>query len=469
MTEIPRADDFTELGNAQWLVETHGLDLRYVRAQRRWYCWDGQRWRADETGEAERRMKAIVPALLRQAAEEKSEPHRKHLTQWALECSRARTLEASLRLTTTEQAVAVTADIFDRDPWLLGVANGVLDLRTGELRAPRREDYITMQAPVAYDPRAVAPRWSRFLADITREDPEAQQCLQRVAGYCLTGDAREQQWFFLYGPGGNGKTCFVEVVRGMLGDYATAANFATFLARGHETIREDVARLEGARLVTALEPPENERFNEPLLKHITGGDMVTGRRQYQASREYRPTFKLLLAGNHKPQVWGTDEGWWRRIRTVPFLFTVPPERRVKDYHRVLLAEEGPGILRWAMEGCLDWQRSGGLGEPASWALETAAYRHDEDVLGEFVDSCLHEAPGARVAHTEVRRAYEAFCAAAGLPVLGARTFVSRLRERGYTDDRTGHGRWWRSLSLSTPPTTPPATYRAKEDDDAPPF
>jgi len=471
MIAIPTAElGFTEYGNAQWLVATHGADLRYVRAQRRWVTWDAQRWRTDDTGEVERRMKAIVPTLLRLAADEPDESRRKQLTQWALECSKARTIEASLRLATSEPEVAVGGDLFDRDPWLLNVANGTLELRSGTLRAPRREDYCTKLAPVAYDQGAPAPRWAQFLDDTTRGDAELARYLQRVAGYCLTGETGEQCWFLLYGSGGNGKTCFVEVLRGLLGDYARAASFATFLVRGHETIREDVARLEGARLVTALEPPDDQRFNETLLKMLTGGDTVTARELYRGSHEFRPAFKLLLAGNHKPRVWGTDEGFWRRVRLVPFTFAVPAERRVRDYHQVLLAEEGPGILRWAIEGALGWARDG-LGEPDAVALETTAYRHDEDVLGEFVEACLHETCGATLTHADLRRAYEAWCDRAASPLLGTRVLINRLRERGFVDERSNGQRRWRDLELLTPSPAPgpgPLTHTL-EDDDAPPF
>lgn len=462
----PSGVPLTDLALAERFVGRHGPDLRYVRAWRSWLAWDGRRWDRDASGDAERRLKNVLREMIIEAADLADDRERQAVIGHALACSNAPRLRSILELATTEPQVAASPEEFDRDVWAFTVANGTLDLRSGDLRAHQPDDHITRIAPVPYDPTATCPRWTQFLVDVTRGDAELQRYLQRVAGYCLSGDTSEQVWFFMYGPGGNGKTCFVEVLRGVVGDYGRAASFGTFLLRGHETIREDVARLEGARLVTALEPPEGQRLNEALLKGLTGSDIVTARELYRGSREFRPTFKLLLVGNHKPTVWDTSEGFWRRTRLVPFAFTVPSERRIKDYHRVLLAENGPGILRWAVEGCLRWQREG-LAEPAAVMLETARYRQDEDLLGDFLDSCVHEAPGTSILHHELRAAYERWAAEADAPVLGTRTFINRLRERGYQDVHSNGKRRWRDVMVRSL-QDPAHTVVREEHDAAPP-
>jgi putative DNA primase/helicase len=460
----PRGEALTDLGLAEHFVARCSERIRYVRAWRTWLVWDERRWVRDTSGAVERLLKDVLRARITAAADLTDEREREALIHHVLASGTASRLQSVLELAATEAAVATVPERFDADPWRLNLLNGSLDLQIGTLQPHDAELYETKLAPVAYDPDAACPRWERFIADVTRGDTEHGRYLQRIAGYCLTGNVGEQAWFLACGPGANGKTTFVEVLRGLLGDYARAASFATFLVRGHETIREDIARLAGARLVTALEPPEGQRFNESLLKTLTGNDVVTARELYRGSQEFRPTFKLVLAGNHKPSVWDTSEGFWRRVRVLPFAFTVPPERRVKDYHTLLLAEEGPGILRWALEGCRAWARDG-LGEPTAVTLETAAYRHDEDVLGDFIDAALREQKGSRVAHPDLRRCYEQFCQRADVTLLGSKAFISRLHERGHVDVRSNGKRWWKDLALVPQEQPVPQDH----DDDAPPF
>lgn len=454
MSAVPIAElGLTEFGNAQWLVTNHGADFRHLRAQRQWFRWDGRRWAADTTGEVERRMKLIVPALLQQAAATESDDQaRKQLTRWALECCKARTLEASLRLAQSECEVAATADLFDRDPWLLNVENGVLDLRTGELREHLRETLLTKLAAMPYEPAATCPRWNDFLDEIMDGQLELVHFLQRAIGYALSGDVSEHVVFLLFGTGANGKSTLLETLRHLWGDYARQADFATFLAKRDEPhVRNDLARLAGARFVTAVEAEEGRRFAEAQLKQLTGGDTITARRLYQEHVEFQPQFKLFLAANHKPAVWGTDYAFWRRIRLIPFSVRIPPERQDKDL-RAKLLEERSGILNWALAGFHAW-RTQGLAPPDAVLAATQTYQAEQDVVGDFLaDRCTVSSNGKQVSVEKktLYAAYENFCRDAGTELLSARTFNNRVAERGIVD-RKAHGRrLWLGLELHTP-------------------
>jgi putative DNA primase/helicase len=311
-----------------------------------------------------------------------------------------------LALAATEPEVALRGGDFDRDPWLLNVANGTLDLRTGALRLHRPEDQLTKVAPVAYDAAATAPRWERFLREVTGDDPAMIAFLQRSVGYGLTGNTGEECVFFLYGTGANGKTKFLETLRALLGDYALNANFAMLLDMGKRSsaaASPDIARLRGARFVTAVEAPGGKPFDETVVKQIVGGDTLTARHLYHEEFEFVPAFKLFLAANHKPPVREQTEGFWRRMRLVPFTVTIPEEARDPELLAKLKAEL-PGILNWALAGCAAWRESG-LQPPAVVMRATAAYREENDVIAEWIAACAIMDPTAWTANGDLYKSY----------------------------------------------------------------
>ncbi len=464
---LPGGTPLTDLGLAEELVRRAGADLRHVRPWKTWVWWTAQRWVRDRTGEAERRAKEMLRGLVVDVNELTDEKTRAALIHALLGFGTAPHVKGILDLASTEDGVAALPEVFDAHREMLNTPTGTLDLQTGDCRAHNRDDYLTALTGVAYEPGAVCPRWDRFITDVTSQQPDLAAYLQRVAGYMLTGHTGEQVWFFAYGPGGNGKTTFVEVLRGVLGDYARRANFGTFLAhRGaSDEKREDIARLAGARLVTATEPGEDDRFNASLLKDLTGGDRITARHLYQGSSEFTPHLKLLLVGNHKPECWDTSEGFWRRVKLLPFTYTVPPQHRVKDYHTVLLAEEGPGILAWMVNGCVAWQRHG-LATPEIVERATHTYRDEQDIVGRFLTDCT--APGDTVEGKTLYAAYESWCTTTGDNVLGIRTFNAKLRERGMADFRSNGTRGWKGIRLV--PVTSAATAKpSRETGNEPPF
>ncbi len=437
----------TDLGNAERLVRLHGEDLRYVHSWGKWLEWDGQRFALDVSGEIYRRAKATVRAAYAESAQLSDSEERKALAQWATKSESAARIDAMIQLARAE--VPVAHEMLDADPWALNVANGTLDLRTGELRPHRRADYLTKLAPVVYDESAKAPTWERFLERIL-PDGRVRAFVRRAAGYSLSGDTGEQVLFLLWGGGANGKSTFVETLMLAAGDYSMKTPAETLLARREGAIPNDVAALRGARLVAAVETEEGRRLAEVRVKELTGSDTVSARFMRAEWFTFRPVAKLWLATNHRPRVKGTDEAIWRRIRLIPFTVTIPESERD---HRLSdrLRAELPGILTWAVAGCLEWQRDG-LRPPAAVLAATSSYRAEQDVLGAFLaDRCV-VTPGGWVASDQLFAAYKRWCEETGEHPVSQRALGLALGERGFTDTRRGAGearkRGWQGIGLA---------------------
>lgn len=385
----------SDAGNGERIAADHGADLRYVAAWKGWLAWDGRRWQRDDTGRvsalAQRTMRARVEdfASLLADASKDERPKLLRAVKFALGSESEPRLRAALVL--AQPRLAARPGDFDRDPWLLNVENGTIDLRTGRLRPHRRTDSITRLAPVTFDAAAQCPRWLDFLGRVMGGDEALIAFLRRLVGYIMTGTTDEQVIVLFFGGGANGKSTFVEIVRTLLGTYAQTSPFSTFLAaeRDHGP-RNDLARMAGSRLVVAVETREGRRLDETLVKTLTGGDTVTARYLYGEHFEFRPTFKLVLVANSRPVITGTDHAIWRRVRLVPWTVTISDGERDPRLGEKLRAEL-PGILNWALRGCLEWQ-SDGLGAAETVAAATAAYRAESDEAGRFLDeACAFDA------------------------------------------------------------------------------
>lgn len=397
-------ENLTDLGNARRFIAQHRDTVRSIGQGRgSWRIWDGPRWVSDDTGEVHRLAKGTVRSLHTEAAHAGDEDVRDALLKHAVQSERASSVAALMTLAATEPEITATLDTFDADPWLFNLENGTLDLKTGRLLPHQRDDLISKLAPVEYDHKAKAKRWNKFLLEIMDGDAELVAFLQRAVGYSLTGSTREQCLFFCYGQGSNGKSTFLEIVRALLGDYAQQADFTTFLARKSEGPRNDLARMRGARLVTATEAHGDRGFDETVLKQLTGGDTIVARKLYEEFFEFSPTHKLFLAANHKPLVKEQTEAFWRRIRLIPFTVTFAAEQRDQKLP-VRLANELPGILNWALEGCLAWQADG-LSEPRAVQRATQSYREENDLLGEFVAQRCKFESGAWISTPNLYKAF----------------------------------------------------------------
>ena len=362
----------------------------------------------------------------------------------------------------------MTVDELDSNPWLLNAANGTIDLKTGALRAHSRRDLVTKQAPTAFDPDARCPTWLAFLDTVMAGRQDLIEFLRRAVGYSLTGDVSEQVVFFPYGLGANGKTTFAETVTAMLGDYAQKAprGMLTMRAGNSDGVPNDIARLPGARFVVSNEVEEGRRLAEAQVKDLAGGDTLTARFMRGEFFEFRPTHKLWIYGNHKPVIRGTDEGIWRRMRLIPFEVTIAAAKQDRKLLQKLRAEL-PGILAWAVQGCLDWQRDG-LSAPAEVTEATAAYRAEMDVLADFLSDKCYLAPSATVPKAALFVAYQTWCEVNRERPLGKIAFGARLKERGIADGTTGREktRAWVGVGLLTTPEGENSQNADKSADNA---
>lgn len=438
----------TDLGNAERLEHRVGDALLYVHLWKSWIWWDGRRYIRDTSGEALRQAGETIRAMLAAADTVTDPAEHDRLVKHAMESESAARLNGMLQLATSRLPVAVEA--LETRPMLFNVRNGTIDLTTGALRTHDRADRLMKLAPVDFDPAATCPKWLAFLERVTGGSEALIAFLQRAVGYSLTGDVREQVLLVLYGTGANGKSTFLETLRGLIGDYFLQADFTTFTARreGNEGPRNDLARLAGARMVAAVETEAGSTLAEATVKQVTGGDTITARFLYGEFFDFMPAFKLWLAANHKPNIRGGDEGIWRRIRLVPFTVTIPEAERDKGLPAALRAEL-PGILNWAIAGCLAWQKEG-LGYPSEVRDATAAYRDEMDVFGDFLAARCVVGPAEESRADVLLAAYEGWRVENGERELSPKGFGKKLSERGFQPFKATKGvRSWRGLRVRT--------------------
>ncbi len=297
----------------------------------------------------------------------------------------------------------------DKHKFAFNTPNGILSLKTGKLTKHETKWFITKVSYVEYSENADCPQWHRFLEEIFNGDKELIRYIQKAVGYSMTGQTSEQCVFFLYGTGRNGKSTFLDVIRDIMGDYAANIQPETIMVKHSQSgaINSDIARLKGARFVTSVEPNEGMRINEGLLKQLTGDDVVTARKLYGDEFEFKPEFKLWMATNHKPIIRGTDTGIWRRIHMIPFTMQIP-ENKVDRGLKYKLEREYPAILRWAVEGCLLWQKEGLL-MPRAVLEQVREYRREMDVVSAFIEDRCEAGEGYYVRSSELYAAYSAWC------------------------------------------------------------
>lgn len=433
--EPENAQRLTDLGNAERFVAQHSDHVRYVPQWDEFLTLEGACWKRDRIGSAYQLACDTVRSLWQEAADEKDSTERANLANHARQSERESRISALLKIARTDPRIVVEPEKLDADPWVLGVPNGAIDLRTGELRSMRPSDLITKLAGAPFDPDAQALKWKAYLNRILAGDIELERYLQRAVGYALTADISEQAFFFLYGLGANGKSVFLSVLRWLLNDYAATADSATFLARQHDGPRTDLARLEGTRLVTSLEAGENRRLDEELMKKITGGDPLTARQLYKAEREFVPQFKLLFAANHKPIIRGTADAIWRRVQLIPFLVTIPEAER-NPYLSDELKDELPGILAWAVEGCLLWQEQR-LRPPHVVQAAVEEYRAESDTIARFLEECCESDPSAVTPAKAIYVAYTHWAESMGEYRLSANALGRKLTEKGIPSEKIG--------------------------------
>jgi putative DNA primase/helicase len=440
-----------DTANAARLVWLWGWRLCYLHEAERWLVWDGRRWCDDATGTALRLTETVAAAYRRDAfrlppdSEELRRQAEKRLAH-AHGCLSRQKRRDMLDLAQVERGVTRKTAEFDRDPWMLNVQNGTVDLRTGELRPHRAEDRLTTLAGAAHDPAATCPTWERFLYEVFGGDAELVKYLQRAVGYTLTGSIKEQVFMILHGSGANGKSTLLETLHVVLGDYALHANAESFIASDRrDQKRDDLAALRGARLVSASETGENQRLDERSIKEICGGEAITCRHLHGRYFSYHPTFKLWMATNHRPVIRGTDHAIWRRIHLLPFLQSFKGERCDPDLPEKLRAEL-PGILAWAVDGCLAWQM-GGLRPPPVVCEAVEAYRSDSDTVGLFLAECCVVSPEFTVKSGDLNAAFTRWAESNGYRALNPTALAARLKEKGIEKSTVKGYPQWRGVGL----------------------
>jgi putative DNA primase/helicase len=439
-------ENFTDVGNAHRFAFQHMRRLRYVEALGGWHAYDGRRWRRDDTGEVYRAWEETVRNIYTAAAAMPDRNDREQTAEWARKSENRARIDAAIALARYQPQLAARPGDFDANPWLLNLRNGTIDLKADQFRPHDRNDLITKLAPVTFEPAARAPTFEAFLARIFDNHQGLIRFVQRFVGHALTGLTTEQVLLLLLGAGANGKTTFVEILKALLGDYAMSADFGTFLARDSGAVRNDLARLVGARLVSACEMSSGGRLDEVVVKQITGGDTVTARFLFREAFEFRPAFKLILIANHKPRIVGSDHAIWRRIRLVPFEVVIPTEERDSRLVERIVTTELSGVLNWALEGCRQW-RTAGLGEPEEVRAATESYRGEQDILAPFLaDRCVQDAD-ASVRTSDLYGGFKAWAEGAGEKVVSQRTLGAWLRERGFQSEHTKAGNVWRGLRV----------------------
>jgi putative DNA primase/helicase len=436
----------TDTGNAERLRDRHGADLRYCHPWNRWLVYDGASYRVDDRGAVVALAKAAARSVFEEAKEAPDDDTAKRLGKWARDSLSEGKLRAMISLAQSEPGIPVLPEEMDASADLLNVRNGTIDLRTGELREHRREDLITKVAPVVYDPDAAAPTWAATLERVLPSE-EVRAFFKRLCGYAITGDVSEHVLPVLYGTGANGKSTVLNALLEAVGEYGMQAAPDLLIAKsgGHPT---EVADLFGMRLVASIEVEDGRRLAESLVKQLTGGDKVRARRMRQDFWQFDPTHTAFLCTNHKPEIRGTDNAIWRRIRLIPFTETIPSAEQDKKLPEKLRTEL-PGILAWCVEGCLEWQRDG-LQAPDEVRKATGAYRSEMDIIGAFLRDECEVNRDHRASFKEVYDRYEEWCEEGGEKPETRRKFNARLKERGrFADRRSGPGgsNEWHGLRL----------------------
>lgn len=442
---------FDDTGNAQRFADLFGEQVRYCYTDKRWLYYDGRKWCTDMTGTVKRladraaeAMKAEAKVYAQMDADEGTEmlkAFEKHM-----KASRSNKSKNAM-INEVQHHVPILPAQTDRYKMALNTPSGVINLKNGKVSEHDPELYLTKITSADYSDNADCPRWNAFLNDIFDGDKDLIRYVQKAVGYSLTGSTCEQCAFFLYGTGRNGKSTFLEVIRGVFGDYSANIQPETIMVRSSQSsaINSDIARLKGARLVTSVEPNEGVRINEGLLKQLTGDDVVTARKLYGDEFEFRPEFKLWMATNHKPIIRGTDTGIWRRIHMIPFTVQIPPDKADRNLKYKLKAEM-TAIFRWMVDGCLLWQREG-LKMPRAVLESVREYRREMDMISAFIEDRCEVGKGLSVQSSRLFAAYSEWAENNNEYRMSATKFGVELAKR-FEKVKTRNGAYFSGIALN---------------------
>lgn len=439
---------YDDTGNAERLKDLFGENIRFNYTSNTWMYYDGKRWRYDDTG----RMKILADKVVDNMKNEKlfladgvdqEDMEKYRYRHW--KDSRNHNKKVNM-MKECEHLLPVTNETFDNDFDLFNVQNGFVDLKAGKLNDHERKNYFTKISNVEYTDKADCPKWDEFLNDIFLGNHELVRFIQRAVGYSLSGHTSEQVLFVLYGNGRNGKSVFLDILNEVFGNYSTNIQPQAIMASKNQSdASPEIAKLDGARLVTTTEPNEGERFDEGLLKQLTGGDRVSARKLYENEFEFTPQFKLWMATNHKPYVRGRDEGIWRRFIIIPFDKQIPLHEIDRDLTKKL-KRELPAIMRWCVDGFLEWQRIG-LSEPAIIKEQRDEYRVEMDSIAMFVEECCEVNPLQKVKASELFNAYDNWAKENHQHIMSSTKFGREMAKR-YERKKYQGNRFYYGINIS---------------------
>jgi P4 family phage/plasmid primase-like protien len=408
----------------------HSNTLRYVALWGRWLQWQGTRWKFEDT--------LAVFDLARLVAREFA------TLKDDAKLGKAAIVAAIERFARADRRHARTVGIWDAHSSLINGPIGIIDLCSGAMLPHDPSLYMTKIMSVS--PGGDCPRWLEFLARVTAGDGDLQAYLQRVAGYCLTGETIEHALFFLYGTGGNGKGVFLNTLRAIWDDYATVAPMETFVETIGDRHPTDLAMLRGARLVIAQETEKGRHWAEAKISQMTGGDPITARFMRQDFFTYQPAFKLMIAGNHKPSLKSVNEAIRRRLHMIPFTVTIPPAER--DLHLFeALKPEWPGILQWALDGCLEWRRIG-LAPPAAVLSATEEYLAAEDAFARWIEDCCITGRAHWGVGERLWRSWKAWAEGSNEKPGSRKGFADTMAAHGHKASKSQHVRGYDGIDLA---------------------
>jgi putative DNA primase/helicase len=455
-----------DFGNSQRLIEQHGDDMMFVQGMG-WLVWDGCRWARDLGSLLSIKKAHDIAGLIRQEAnaidvgrlagqffleeglaqakaQEKAVKFKSTLKNWGTVSGNQSKVNAML--SASEPYLTISVPDMDNDDYLICLVNGTLDLRAvgmedkGRIRfrPHAREDRITLRANVEYDPNAVCPGWTKFLAQVV-PDVEVRIFLQRFFGSMLSGDTSEQCLALFYGDGANGKSTCMEVIADILGDYAKGIPISSLLKNERKSGSEsspDLARLRGTRYLRTSEPEAGSRLSTSLIKQLTGGEPITVRELYHDFFELNPKFKIVVAFNNQPTIRGGDHGIWRRLKMIPFNTHIPENERDPHLSKKL-RKERPGILNWMLDGYRNWQDLGGLNPPSVIDQATEEYRDEQDHISVFFRECILPCEGQNIQAKELYGAYCVWCESSSKNAYSATMFGKLAVERGFKKEKFG--------------------------------
>lgn len=450
----------TELGNAWRMVDRYGSELRWCAELGAWLRWTGVYWRVAHETEMLNLAAATVEALWDEArampmGTDEEIAARADAFKWAARSQTRGMCAAMVGLAAATAELWVRASDLDAEPMLLGVQNGAVDLRTGELRAPDAAALITRVAGCSYERGAPAPVWRATVLEVFKGNPVMADFFQRLMGYIALGMPVEDLLVILYGTGNNGKSTLMDALRRALGAHATMTAASTFLREGGAAgasaggARPDVLALAGARLAVVTEPEEGGELREALVKSMTGGESIPARALYSGTIvQVQPTWTAVMATNHRPIVRGDDTGIWRRLLLIAFERDFDRDG-TKDVHReARLLAELPGILWWVVEGALAYQ-AGGLQIPAAVDAARREYRGEMDLLADWLNERCVVGPTERASLDALWADWEAWAKSRGeLRYIASRKSLSRrLQNRACVKEYNMHGTAFWGLRL----------------------